>query len=147
MLKYYEINGKTCFTDHMDFQCPPEADWKEIPEPRTAEELSWLFFREPGSCRASFLVNHEGLLWEKEESVDWLNSRKLEENKAFYGKQDGCTEGKCAAALPEWIRSGSQPERSVPSTPPIPASWSCCPGRHSRQDRRKSGSISWPSGM
>ena len=64
MLKYYEINGKTCFTDHMDFQCPPEADWKEIPEPRTAEELSWLFFREPGSCRASFLVNHEGLLWE-----------------------------------------------------------------------------------
>ena len=49
MLKYYEINGKTCFTDHMDFQCPPEADWKEIPEPRTAEELSWLFFREPGS--------------------------------------------------------------------------------------------------
>ena len=40
MLKYYEINGKTCFTDHMDFQCPPEADWKEIPEPRTAEELS-----------------------------------------------------------------------------------------------------------
>lgn len=25
MLKYYEINGKTCFTDHMDFQCPPEA--------------------------------------------------------------------------------------------------------------------------
>lgn len=31
MLKYYEINGKTCFTDHMDFQCPPEADWKEIP--------------------------------------------------------------------------------------------------------------------
>ena len=104
MLKYYEINGKTCFTDHMDFQCPPEADWKEIPEPRTAEELSWLFFREPGSCRASFLVNHEGLLWEKEESVDWLNSRKLEENKAFYGKQDGCTEGKCAAALPEWIR-------------------------------------------
>lgn len=45
MLKYYEINGKTCFTDHMDFQCPPEADWKEIPEPRTAEELSWLFFR------------------------------------------------------------------------------------------------------
>ena len=94
MLKYYEINGKTCFTDHMDFQCPPEADWKEIPEPRTAEELSWLFFREPGSCRASFLVNHEGLLWEKEESVDWLNSRKLEENKALYGKQGGCTEGK-----------------------------------------------------
>ena len=35
MLKYYEINGKTCFTDHMDFQCPPEADWKEIPEPRS----------------------------------------------------------------------------------------------------------------
>ena len=34
MLKYYEINGKTCFTDYMDFQCPPEADWKEIPEPR-----------------------------------------------------------------------------------------------------------------
>ena len=104
MLKYYEINGKTCFTDHMDFQCPPEADWKEIPEPRTAEELSWLFFREPGSCRASFRVNHEGLLWEKEESVDWLNSRKLEENKALYGKQGGCTEGKCAAALPKWIR-------------------------------------------
>ena len=108
MLKYYEINGKTCFTDHMDFQCPPEADWKEIPEPRTAEELSWLFFREPGSCRASFLVNHEGLLWEKEESVDWLNSRKLEENKALYGKQGGCTEGKCAAALPKWIRKSDR---------------------------------------
>ena len=43
MLKYYEINGKTCFTDYMDLQGPPEADWKEIPEPRTAEELSWLF--------------------------------------------------------------------------------------------------------
>ena len=109
MLKYYEINGKTCFTDHMDFQCPPEADWKEIPEPRTAEELSWLFFGEPGSCRASFLVNHEGLLWEKEESVDWLNSRKLEENKALYGKQGGCTEGNARLRFRNGSGSGSQP--------------------------------------
>lgn len=105
MLKYYEINGKTCLQITWIFSARRRRDWEGDPrEPRTAEELSWLFFREPGSCRASFLVNHEGLLWEKEESVDWLNSRKLEENKAFYGKQDGCTEGKCAAALPEWIR-------------------------------------------
>ena len=130
MLKYYEINGKTCFTDHMDFQCPPEADWKEIPEPRTAEELSWLFFREPGSCRASFLVNHEGLLWEKEESVDWLNSRKLEENKALYGKQGGCTEGKCAAALPKWIRERIGPCRQcLPSPLPGAAVRGGIPGR------------------
>ena len=138
MLKYYEINGKTCFTDHMDFQCPPEADWKEIPEPRTAEELSWLFFREPGSCRASFLVNHEGLLWEKEESVDWLNSRKL-----YGGKMRGCAsemdpgadhsrKGPCRQCLPSPLPGaavrGGIPGRTGEKAGPYPGHRGC--GEH-----------------
>lgn len=57
-------------------------------------------------------MNHEGLLWEKEESVDWLNSRKLEENRELYRKQGGCTEGECAAAFRNGSENGSLPERS-----------------------------------
>ncbi|MBR5268222.1 MAG: lactate dehydrogenase, partial [Lachnospiraceae bacterium] len=41
--------------------------------------LTWLFEREPGSCRASFKVADKRLMSAPAENVSWLNSNKLEE--------------------------------------------------------------------
>lgn len=71
MITYYEIGGKLCFSDE------ETLPYKKIEEPAGAAELTWLFQREPGSCRASFLVNHEGLLAAEEENVGWLNENCL----------------------------------------------------------------------
>ena len=98
-----------------------------------------LFFREPGSCRASFLVNHEGLLWEKEESVDWLNSRKLEENKAFYGKQDGCTEETAQLRFRNGSGSGSTPAKVRAVNASHPRFLELLSGEAFPQDREKAG--------
>ena len=70
MITYYEIDGRLCFSDRADLP------YEKIEEPEGAESLTWLFDREPGSCRASFLVNRPALLSEKEESVSWLNENK-----------------------------------------------------------------------
>jgi len=72
MITYYKINGQICFSDRADLP------YEKIGEPESAESLTWLFDREPGSCRASFLVNRPALLSEKEESVRWLNENKLD---------------------------------------------------------------------
>lgn len=73
MFTYYEIGGKVCCSEAGDLP------YKKIAEPAGAESLVWLFKRDPGSCRASFLLNHRGLLSAKEESVGWLNEHCLEE--------------------------------------------------------------------
>ncbi len=40
--------------------------------------LTWLFTGEPGSRRASFLVNHPAELFAECEDVSWLNTNRLD---------------------------------------------------------------------
>lgn len=86
MITYYKINGQLCFSDRADLP------YEKIEKPEGAESLTWLFDREPGSCRASFLVNRPALLFEKKESVSWLNENKLD-GKAFGDE------------LPAWVKA------------------------------------------
>lgn len=72
MIHFYNVNGQICFSDIADLA------YEKIDEPKSAEKLTWLFKREPGSCRASFLVNDKALLSATEENVSWLNSNKLD---------------------------------------------------------------------
>ena len=72
MITFYNVNGHICFSDLADLT------FEKIAEPKDAKTLTWLFNREPGSCRASFKVNGKALLSAKEENVSWLNSNKLE---------------------------------------------------------------------
>ena len=72
MITFYNVNGHICFSDLADLA------FEKIAEPKNAETLTWLFQREPGSCRASFKVNNKMLLSAPEENVSWLNSNKLE---------------------------------------------------------------------
>ena len=74
MIQFYRIGETLCFSNLT------ELPYEKIEEPREAGSLTWLFEREPGSCRASFLVNDEELLWAGTESVAWLNKNRLEEN-------------------------------------------------------------------
>lgn len=71
MITFYNVNGQICFSDMADLA------FEKIAEPKQAGKLTWLFQREPGSCRASFKVNDKALLSAKEENVSWLNSEKL----------------------------------------------------------------------
>ena len=87
MIQFYRIGETLCFSNLTEFP------YEKIEEPRGAESLTWLFEREPGSCRASFLVNDEELLWAGTESVAWLNKNRLEEN-AKEKKEE----------LPAWVR-------------------------------------------
>ena len=72
MITFYNVNGHICFSDLADLA------FEKVAEPKNAETLTWLFQREPGSCRASFKVNDKMLLSAQEENVSWLNSNKLE---------------------------------------------------------------------
>ncbi|MBQ6835320.1 MAG: lactate dehydrogenase [Lachnospiraceae bacterium] len=72
MITFYNVNGHICFSDLADLA------FEKAAEPKNAETLTWLFQREPGSCRASFKVNNKMLLSAPEENVSWLNSNKLE---------------------------------------------------------------------
>lgn len=72
MITFYNVNGHICFSDLADLA------FENVAEPKNAETLTWLFQREPGSCRASFKVNDKMLLSAPEENVSWLNSNKLE---------------------------------------------------------------------
>lgn len=72
MITFYNANGHICFSDLADLA------FEKVAEPKNAETLTWLFQREPGSCRASFKVNNKMLLSAPEENVSWLNSNKLE---------------------------------------------------------------------
>lgn len=71
MITFYKVNGQVCFSDIADL------GFEKIEEPKSAEKLTWLFKREPGSCRASFKVMDKTVLSAKEENVSWLNSNKL----------------------------------------------------------------------
>lgn len=84
MIYYYKIGDQYCFSnkDGLPFE--------KTEEPAKRDEMIWLFSREPGSCRASFLVSDEALLYQENEDVSWLNETELKKAKG----ED----------LPEWIR-------------------------------------------
>ena len=84
MITFYKVNGQICFSDREDLE------FAKMEEPWGAEKLTWLFTREPGSCRASFKVSDKKLLSATEENVSWLNSNKLEELTPIEG-------------IPEWL--------------------------------------------
>lgn len=79
MFRYYKIGEEICFAEKG--QAVPEGvEPVEPDEVRKADRLTFLYFREPGSCRASFLVNDLFLLFQREESAAWLSSEELRKN-------------------------------------------------------------------
>lgn len=85
MIFYYRTGEEYCFSEEDGLPL------EKVGEPAPQDTMTWLFRRDPGSCRASFLVSDAGLLYKKEEDVSWLNRNLLEPEK---GKE-----------LPGWIRS------------------------------------------
>ena len=76
MFDFYRIGNEICFA--RKGQAVPESLKAERPETaRTTDRLTFLYFREPGSCRASFLVNDLLLLFQEQESAAWLSSGEL----------------------------------------------------------------------
>ncbi|MGI6054037.1 MAG: lactate dehydrogenase [Clostridium sp.] len=78
---YYRIHKKPVCSFRGDLPFEKTG----MPEP--GSELTFLFEREPGSCRDSFLVNDPLLLWQEKEDVSWLSSRKLEEQAGKAGME------------------------------------------------------------
>lgn len=72
MISYYKIGGHYCFSG--DSGLPYET----VGEPSPQEQMTWLFSRDPGSCRASFKVNDPALLAAESEDVSWLDKNRLE---------------------------------------------------------------------
>lgn len=72
MVYYYKIEDKICISGEGDLP------FEKIFQPEEQKELTWLFKREPGSCRASFLVNDKALLSAEAEGVDWLDQNHLD---------------------------------------------------------------------
>lgn len=93
---YYKIEGQLCCS--FDENLPYEK--AEKPEEVTA--LNYLFEREAGSCRSSFLVNDPALLFQEKEDVSWLSSCEL--RKAAAGKQAGVSQAD--EFIQEVIRAG-----------------------------------------
>ena len=81
MFDFYRIGNEICFA--RKGQAVPESLKAEKPETaRAADRLTFLYFREPGSCRASFLVNDLLLLFQERESAAWLSSEELKKAAA-----------------------------------------------------------------
>lgn len=91
MIFYYRTGEEYCFSEEDGLPL------EKVGEPAPQDTMTWLFRRDPGSCRASFLVSDAGLLYKKEEDVSWLNKNLLEPEK---GKE-----------LPGWIRSLIEKEK------------------------------------
>ena len=79
MFRYYKIGEEICF-GRKDQTIPEGCRPAEPDAVRKAERLTFLYIREPGSCRASFLVNDLSLLFQREESAAWLSSGELGRN-------------------------------------------------------------------
>ena len=78
---YYRIHKKPVCSFRGDLPFEKTG----MPEP--GSELTFLFERERGSCRDSFLVNDPLLLWQEKDDVSWLSSRKLEEQAGKAGME------------------------------------------------------------
>ena len=71
MVTYYKIGDMICASAHGDLP------YEKTEKPAAGTKLTWLFTGEPGSRRASFLVNHPAELFAEKEDVSWLNINKL----------------------------------------------------------------------
>ena len=71
MITYYKIGEHYCFSKAGDLP------FEKIGEPEPKESMTWLFQREPLSCRASFLVNDPALLGAEQEDVSWLDENRM----------------------------------------------------------------------
>ena len=83
MFAFYRIGNEICFIreGQEEFLAKMWVEARPLPEKeelKAAERLTFLFSREPGSCRDSFLVNDLKLLLQKEESAAWLSSAELQ---------------------------------------------------------------------
>ena len=90
MFELYRIGNEICFAlkdEAAKAGFEKEGREASLEEARAASRLTFLFFREPGTCRASFLVNDRRLLFQKEESAAWLSSVELEKGAAECRKE------------------------------------------------------------
>lgn len=71
MVTYYKIGDMFCASAHGDLP------YEKTEKPAAGTTLTWLFTGEPGSRRASFLVNHPAELFAECEDVSWLNTNRL----------------------------------------------------------------------
>ena len=67
MVTYYKIGDAFCASVHGNLPY-------EKTENRQRNEATWLFTGDPGSRRASFLVDHPAELFAEKEDVSWLNT-------------------------------------------------------------------------
>ena len=79
MVTYYKIGDMFCASAHGDLP------YEKTEKPAAGTTLTWLFTGEPGSRRASFLVNHPAELFAESEDVSWLNTNRL--NASAYDGQ------------------------------------------------------------
>lgn len=81
---YYEVEKRLCcsLTEDLPFE--------RVEASKEAAPAFFLFDREPDSCRASFKVNDESLLFQEFEDVSWLNKNKLDGQAVKLRKQAGC---------------------------------------------------------
>ena len=79
MVTYYKIGDMFCASAHGDLP------YEKTEKPAAGTTLTWLFTGEPGSRRASFLVNHPAELFMEKEDVSWLNTNRL--NASAYDGQ------------------------------------------------------------
>ena len=79
MVTYYKIGDMFCASAHGDLP------YEKTEKPAAGTTLTWLFTGEPGSRRASFLVNHPAELFAECEDVSWLNTNRL--NASAYDGQ------------------------------------------------------------
>ena len=98
MFRYYQIGEELCFAEAGQ-AIPEGARPAEPEEVRKADRLTFLYFREPGSCRASFLVNDLSLLFQREESAAWLSSVELDRNASAEAKIQGGEEHAAEKAM------------------------------------------------
>ena len=90
MFELYRIGNEICFAlkdEAAEAGFEKEGREASLEEARAASRLTFLFFREPGTCRASFLVNDLRLLFQKKESAAWLSSVELEKGAAECRKE------------------------------------------------------------
>ena len=71
MVTYYKIGDMFCASAHGDLP------YEKTEKPAAGTTLTWLFTGEPGSRRASFLVNHPAELFAECEDVSWKNTNRL----------------------------------------------------------------------
>lgn len=72
MVTYYKIGDAFCASVHGNLP------YEKTEKPEAGTKLTWLFTGDPGSRRASFLVDHPAELFAEKEDVSWLNTNRLD---------------------------------------------------------------------